>query len=101
MRDCSYEVDTTFEELQKLDSLIDQLEEDPKLKQSFSHELELMEKRLNREKIPLSEKTRATFKETRQKTTSANYLVRFLLYDLLNNYCDCKSNKENENRQPM
>jgi hypothetical protein len=105
VRDCDFEVDYTFVELGIVDDCIEQLDEIGKSEQSavitnIQRLLKPMEKRLlHSYKIPLSEATLKAFHVIQAPVDSVDEfsnntlpaLAHSLLYDMLNNYCGCKS----------
>ena len=107
VRDCDYEVDYTFTELNAVGDYIEQLDdieesERPGAIRNTQHLLRGMERRLRySHKIPVSENTRKVFQSIQNPTISVDEffnnalpgLARAILYDMMDNYCGCKASR--------
>jgi hypothetical protein len=110
VRDCDFEVDYIFTELQAVDSWMENLDDIAKrAKPDVSKVLAdaqlllgNMERRLlHSYKIPLSEETRKAFHAAQEPVPSTDEflnntlpgIAHALLFDMLNNYCSCKAGR--------
>jgi hypothetical protein len=108
MRDCDFEVDYIFTELQAVDQWIENLDDIAKranvseILADAQFLLKNMEKRLlHSYKIPLSAETRKAFHAAQEPVASTDEflnntlpgIAHALLFDMLNNYCSCKAGR--------